>query len=312
MSETTVAEEIRAGLGRSRVVELGVERGLNHPWVLLSTTVATLIDAFVSPLAYLVVWIESSIGWFFDVVLAPVALVLAIPYLGRALAWVLAVGQTLVWTAVALPDAVLTGLGVMPEKRLRVRVQLPPGVSEAAQVEMLQALTVTAQIYRREANVRILPAVPWTIKGAFAGPAVPLDSWMGVGDAGTQRLNVGCAVQALAEDIGRVGGLFAWRALRFHPFGISRRLLGLGAPVVVFGVGSVAGGQLIGCSLGPLTDYVTVQIDRPVCLPHELGHACNLVHVSTPGNVMNPTCGGAHFTRWQAVLVRLSRHVSYL
>ncbi len=307
-----MAGEIRAGLGRSRAVELGKERGLSHPWALVSTTVATLIDAFVSPLAYLVVWIESSLGWLFDLALAPVAMVLAVPYFGRALAWVLALVQTLVWAAAALPDAVLAGLGIMPEKRLRVRVQLALGASEATRAEMLQALKVAAQIYRREANVRILPAVPWVIDGAFAGPASPLGSWLGVGDPDTHRLDVGCALQAVGEDIGRVGGLFAWRALRHHPFGIARRLLGSGAPVVVFAVGSVDGGRLIGCSLGPLTDYVTVHVDRPVCLAHELGHACNLLHISASGNVMNPTCGGAHLTRWQAVLVRLSRHVSYL
>lgn len=312
MSESSLAGEIRAGLDRSRAVELGREQGLGHPWVLASTALATLIDALASLLAYLVVWIDSSIGWVFDMALVPVALVLAVPYFGRAVAWVLALVQTLVWTAAALPDAVLAGLGIMPEKRLRVCVQLAPGASEATRMEMLQALKVAVQIYRREANVRLVPAIPWFAEGAFAGPTSPADSWLGVGDSDTHRLDVGCALQAVGEDIGRVGGVLAWRALRHHPFGIGRRLLGSGAPLVVFAVGSVAGGRLIGCSLGPLTDYVTVDIGRPGCLAHELGHACNLLHISQTGNVMNPTCGGAHLTRWQVVLVRLSRHVSYL
>ncbi len=122
----------------------------------------------------------------------------------------------------------------------------------------------------------------------------------------------GALRQAAVDDIGRLGGKFAWRAMRHHPFGIARRLVGTGSAVAVFAVHSVDEGRLAGCSLGPLTDYVTVRVDLPVCLAHELGHACNLLHAAQPGNLMNPTCGGVHLSRWQVGLVRLSRHVSYL
>ena len=77
-------------------------------------------------------------------------------------------------------------------------------------------------------------------------------------------------------------------------------------------VKSVEGGKLAGCSLGPLTDYVTVRADQPVCLAHELGHACSLLHTQAAANLMNPTCGGVHLSRWQVAVLRASRHVTYL
>jgi hypothetical protein len=44
----------------------------------------------------------------------------------------------------------------------------------------------------------------------------------------------------------------------------------------VFAVHSIRGFK--GCSLGPLTEYVTVDRASPVCLAHEIGHARNLPH----------------------------------
>jgi hypothetical protein len=86
----------------------------------------------------------------------------------------------------------------------------------------------------------------------------------------------------------------------------------LGAPLMVMPVASVEEGILAGCSLGFLVDYVTVRGEQPICLAHEIGHACNLLHLAEPMNLMNPTCGGLHLTRWQVALLRLSRHVTYL
>jgi hypothetical protein len=312
VTETTLAGRIKAGLDRSRAVEMGVERGLGRPAVLVATTLAAIIDVLMTPLGYLVVWIESSLGWALDGILAPLALVLALPYLGRILAWIWSILGTLFWAGVAVPDGLLSAVGVLAEKRLRVHVMLPPEADDEMRAKMLQALQLAAQIYRKQANVRLMPANPWSMQGAFAGPAEPTAAWLAVGHPDIARLDLGCALRAASEDMGCVGGRFAWHALRYHVFGVARRLLGTGAPIIVFGVQSVDGGRLAGCSLGPLTDYVTVATDQPICVAHELGHACNLPHTPTLGNLMYPTCGGVRLTSWQVVLVRLSRHVSYL
>jgi hypothetical protein len=312
VSETSLGEQIRAGLSRSRAVERGQELRPTHYWAAPAMMLATVVDGLVTPLGYVIVWLESLAGWLLDIALVVGALALAIPYLGRGLAWVMALVQTLIWGLIALPDGAMAALGILPEKRLRVQVLLAPQADDGSKQGMVQALRVAAQIYRREANIRLMPAVPWFFQGAFAGPPEPEAAWQSPGDPDTANQQVGCGLQAGIEDLGAAGSIFAWRSLRRHLFGVARRMLGSGSPIVVFPVGSVDGGRLAGCSLGPFTDYVTVCADRPVCLAHELGHACNLLHTPSQGNVMNPTCGGTHFTRWQVVLLRLSRHVSYL
>jgi predicted Zn-dependent protease len=81
----------------------------------------------------------------------------------------------------------------------------------------------------------------------------------------------------------------------------------------------------VGCSLGPLTDYITVMFRREDAsvvdhstLAHELGHACSLSHVDGGNNLMNPHPEPANraqrrsLTRAQIALLRASRHVTYL
>jgi len=83
-------------------------------------------------------------------------------------------------------------------------------------------------------------------------------------------------------------------------------------------------GTYDGCSLGPLTDYVLVEFtgaatdtaagqpaNSSSILPHEMGHACNLWHVS-PSNLMQPDNPRAtNLSWWQIALIRASRHVTY-
>lgn len=116
----------------------------------------------------------------------------------------------------------------------------------------------------------------------------------------------------MRQDLQLLGGRIDRLAVRNHWRGGFRRLLGWGAPLMALLVTEVDGGRLAGCSLGPLTDYVTLRRDQPLCLAHEIGHACNLLHDRSPLNLMNPTCGGIHLRTWQVLLLRLSRHVTFL
>jgi len=72
-----------------------------------------------------------------------------------------------------------------------------------------------------------------------------------------------------------------------------------------------------GCSLGPLADYVTLEAGmlnraRHRLLAHEVAHACGLWHSKVKANLMFPRGPGATLTRWQAAILRGSRHVAYL
>ena len=148
-------------------------------------------------------------------------------------------------------------------------------------------------------------------------------------------------------DLGPVGSARQAKLIVPCFFGEWRRVTGFGAPVVVIVQRSIGGGLFAGCALGPLTDYVTLAAtftptppaadannddvsDVIALLPgaptftpppspnnllaHELGHKCNLWHIfGNPANLMSPASSTSDgLDDWQIMLVRGSRHVSFL
>ena len=71
----------------------------------------------------------------------------------------------------------------------------------------------------------------------------------------------------------------------------------------------------IGCSLGPLSDYITLShagAKNNSTLAHEIAHACGLWHVKERSNlVYRYTSRGNTVNWWQKNLFRGSRHVTY-
>ena len=80
----------------------------------------------------------------------------------------------------------------------------------------------------------------------------------------------------------------------------------------------------VGCSAGPLSDYVVVDLegikDPPAStMMHEMGHCCNIIgHPGT--NLIDLMYGsdkegeifrGDNVRGWQRNLIRASRHVTY-
>ena len=139
--------------------------------------------------------------------------------------------------------------------------------------------------------------------------------------APTAALEVGCGTDAWLEEFGEAGDLFGRRTAR----NISGILTGYAAPVTAFIVRDVE--DVKGCSLGPLTDYVTLGLDGlensdpgddvappSKWLAHEIAHACGLWHDSYGNsNLINPDEGsGIELTRFQRSVLRNSRHVTYL
>ena len=202
--------------------------------------------------------------------------------------------------ALTLPDFVGHMAGIQPYKTLRVRVVIlrdEAGRPLAQVEEVTPSLDEAKQIFSEGAHVRLLPA---------GRPVV-----IAPGPAPKAALDVHCDDGAWQEDFGVTGEYFRRLATPAN----GRKSVGDGTPVTVFIVRNISNKG--GCSLGPLADYVTLEADmlnraRYRLLAHEVAHACGLWHSKVKANLMFPKGPGAALTRWQAAILRTSRHVTYL
>ncbi len=123
--------------------------------------------------------------------------------------------------------------------------------------------------------------------------------------APSAALDVKCDSGAASNEWGEAGEYFAnnlagWNLIPIH----------LGFPITAFVVRHIDG--KIGCSMGLLTDYVTLSIPgaaSTTTLAHEMGHCCSLLHRDDVKNLMFTNDGrGNNVTGWQKFVVRNSRH----
>lgn len=223
--------------------------------------------------------------------------------------------KTVLIRVMGLPGALLDAVGIRPVKRIWVFIKILRDeqgfpVAEPADVEV--GLVTAQRIFAEQANVFLPSQKSEATATAFVSI---LDDW-----APPEALDVHCDADAWREDFGIAGAFFS-RHLARNFFGT---LLGVGAPVTVFIVRDVK--DKAGCSLGPLTDYVTVSPAGLVArflsgdktgpphagtIAHEIAHACALWHVKDRSNLMHPSTDGTGLSLWQQVVLRNSRHVTY-
>ena len=179
-----------------------------------------------------------------------------------------------------------------PEKKLRVKIWILEGSKDRpvlSPAELAIALGYAKDSLKKNFNVNLLPAK----NGQF----VEVLKVIPPGDVLYTKGGHG----ALKEEFKVTGNFFA------------SHLSGTFYPVTAFVVIDIAGAS--GCSLGPLTDYVTLDPDgaRSVStLVHELAHAGGLWHVKERSNLLYRfKSRGNEVNWWQKNLFRGSRHVTY-
>lgn len=120
-------------------------------------------------------------------------------------------------------------------------------------------------------------------------------------------LEVGCS-KAWLDEIGEAGDYFAKHLAGWNAIPITVTF-----PITAFVVRDVK--DKIGCSLGPLSDYITIDpagVKSESTLAHEVGHCCGLWHFDGKNNLMNPDAPRGNNMKWyQKNLLRSSRHVQY-
>lgn len=236
------------------------------------------------------------VGGFLDLLGVLVGLVFAIPIIGRLIRQIWDFILEVVWRLVGILGTLADILGWEWQKRLRICVIILRDEKEqevATLADLQPHIDEANRIYDEAANVTLI------VEGVHTIP----------GSAPTGALDTGCGTGAWTDDVWLTGGWFEITANDECFEGAGRRLVGWASPVVVFVVRDVEG--KLGCSLGPFSDYVTVEGQDARCLAHELAHACGLWHCCGRDNLAYGTCGGTKLRRWQRVLLRGSRHVTY-
>lgn len=306
-------------------------------WIVIPVLLCHLVDAIVSAIGAFAGLVEAALNWAWSLVGYLLDVFLSIPILGRILNWAFELAKTIVNFVISIPDIGLTLLGVMPEKKLRLGVIVLKGGRGPVvtnQDILLRAIQCAINIYREECNIRVVPIRYAQYQMSFDEPE-QADAGYIFHDTLTsddKLLDACCEACALGADLVQVGKEYQLIMSRVTFWGNGRRLLGYGSPIVAFTVRSYKD-TAVGCSIGPLGNYVTVQfqdsnpttpmsaltsaarLGRVSTLAHEIAHACNVLpHEDGSDNLMSKLVNGDRFcrlNRLQKALIRGSRHVTY-
>lgn len=198
-----------------------------------------------------------------------------------------------------LVDTAAGFAGVRPYKKLLLHVVIlrdEEGKALAPDEAVIPSFLEAQRIFMEQARVRLIPAGTMVVTLDEPAPAPALD--------------VHCDDGAWQEDFDTAGEFF-----RRHEARGRGRISGYGAPVTVFVVRDISNKG--GCSLGPLTNYVTIEARmlpraRYRLIAHEVAHACGLWHSKDKANLMYPKGPGDLLLPWQVAILRNSRHVTLL
>lgn len=300
-------------------------------WTWITTAVCVLWDVVTTIVNAILVTLESILGWVLSAVAFIVELLEMIPVLGTIIRWIVNGISWVISVIGGLGDALLGLLGIRPEKLLRVCTIIlsdEKGQPVASVQNAVALLQVAANVYKRDANIRLVPSRPFHYASGFAGPETVDESWVQT-DTGSSEGNILDAPCDAGGEWVVEGSILQFKSSTMCFYGAWRRVLGYGAPVTCFLVRSIPGA--FGCSL-VITDYVgvvgnfNIPPDSPRTLGHEVGHSCLLWHTCVDDNIRNimatgdacdpdsttaPNRADPEFEDWQALIARTSKHATY-
>jgi hypothetical protein len=276
--------------------------------------------------------VESILGLVLSAVAALAELIMSIPVLGTLIRWVWNFVTHLVWIVLGIPDAIAGAIGIRPEKLLRVCVIIQrdeTGTPVAPVSDAVAMLQAACNVYKRDANVRVIPSRPFKFQTGFAGPETADASWVTTesGNSTALTLDTSCDASGVGSEWLLGGSVFQLKMTAGCFFGSWRRFLGYGSPVACFFVRD-AGANAVGCAFW-ITDYATVEsllTGTTRTLAHEVGHASNLWHecvdndnrnlmavggACSPSSSTAPDFANPRLSNFQVLAVRASKHCTY-
>lgn len=292
----------------------------------LAARITQTIDAVTALGLRVVVALETLLGPVLNAIGTLVTITFSIPVLGLLLFRLATAFHYSISGLFLIPESVLDLCGILPEKRLRLRVIIQRderGQPICQAVDVLPQLQQAIDIFHQQANVRILPIGPFVFP--LKSVETASDKYIVICPSPSTGPHLDCRSSRWRLR-GRIW--FNAKACRYSFWANWRRMLGYGAPICVFAVRSiettfpVEGGYCVGLAGRGLFDFVLVdfashvgvskQSDR---MAHELGHACLLAHSPAHDNLMNVasrTDGSIPvLTSEQIFLIRFSPHVTY-
>lgn len=251
----------------------------------------------------------------FNLLASLLDLVFCIPVLGRLLKWIWNSVLTLGHILVGLVELGFWQLGYRPRKKLRLGFLILPGENGEPLTTYERTFAEISNIQKQfdQANIDLLPAFPRRKALSEDGDENQTIRWSRqISRAGVHHLmNVDCDFAAVKQDFGLPGLYYQYYMVTACFETAFRRISGYGSPVIIFVVRDI--GKFGGCSLGWLTDYVSVKHTSLRTTAHELGHALNLLHRKDPDNLMHPASASkpnVTLTTWQIAMLRASRHAT--
>lgn len=239
-----------------------------------------------------------------DVIGFLVELVLSIPIIGGIIRTILNWVTEVIWRIVGIFDFLGSLVGIRPRKKMYFGVIVPSvgGSPIVTDADIQRQVDAAVDFYDRTCNINLI----------FTGIC---HTGVSPPDAG---LTVGCDAGGFFNDWWIAGSYFEFAAATCKFTDGFRRVIGLGAEIIVFIVQDVTPSATTnGCSFASTHNYVVIEAkptDQAFVAAHEMGHACWLPHDSDPANLMNPITPSANptLTNLQIALVRWSKHCVYI
>src|SRR3954468_6951352 len=226
-------------------------------------------------------------------------LILSIPILGGILRTILNWVTEIIWRLVGLLDFIASLIGIRPRKKMYFGVVVPSvdGRQIISDALIMRQVNAAISFYDTTCNINLIftGICKTNVKPPEAG------------------LVVGCDAGGFFNDWWIAGSYFEFATATCKFMDSFRRVIGLGAEIVVFIVQDVTPNGTNGCSFTSTHNYVVIEAkkdDQEFVATHEMGHACWLAHDSDTTNLMNPITPATNpgISNLQISLVRWSKH----